>query len=94
MASSRVAVAHFADRYGSFVIICLGESIVAIGVGVGTADRHLTAELVIGAGLALLIAIGMWWAYFDRVAELAQARLREHSIRCSLPPMPTATSTS
>jgi low temperature requirement protein LtrA len=74
----RVAVAHFAERYGTFVIICLGESIVAIGVGVGTAHRHLTAELVFGAGLALLIAVGMWWAYFDRVAELAQTRLREH----------------
>ena len=33
----RVAVAHFAERYGLFVIICLGESVVAIGVGVGTA---------------------------------------------------------
>lgn len=29
----RVAVAHFSERYGLFVIICLGESIVAIGVG-------------------------------------------------------------
>ena len=28
-----VAVAHFAERYSLFVIICLGESIVAIGVG-------------------------------------------------------------
>ena len=27
-----VAVAHFAERYGLFVIICLGESIVAIGL--------------------------------------------------------------
>jgi low temperature requirement protein LtrA len=74
----RVAVGHFAERYGTFVIICLGESIVAVGVGVGSAQRHLTGELVLGAGLALLIAVGMWWAYFDRVAEIAQARLREH----------------
>ncbi len=74
----RVAVAHFAERYGTFVIICLGESIVALGVGVGTAQRHLTAELAFAAGLALLTAIGMWWTYFDRVAEVAQARLREH----------------
>jgi low temperature requirement protein LtrA len=73
-----VAVAHFADRYGTFVIICLGESIVAIGVGVGMADRSLTPELVIAAGLGLLPAIGMWWTYFDRFAEQAQARLREH----------------
>jgi low temperature requirement protein LtrA len=74
----RVSVAHFAERYGSFIIICLGESIVAIGVGVGTPDRHLTPELVLAAGLALLPAIGMWWAYFDRIAERAQSHLREH----------------
>jgi low temperature requirement protein LtrA len=74
-----VAVAHFADRYGSFVIICLGESIVAIGVGVGTAKRDLTPELVIAAGLGLLPAIGMWWTYFDRFAEQAQERLRKHA---------------
>ena len=73
-----VAVAHFADRYGSFVIICLGESIVAIGVGVGAENRDLTPELVIAAGLGLLPAIGMWWTYFDRFAERAQERLREH----------------
>ena len=35
----RVAVAHFAERYGLFVIICLGESIVAIGVGRPRAAR-------------------------------------------------------
>ncbi len=74
----RVAVAHFADRYGSFVIICLGESIIAIGVGVGTAERHLTPELILGASLGLLTAVGMWWTYFDSFHERAQARLREH----------------
>ncbi len=74
----RVAVAHFAERYSTFVIICLGESVLAIGVGVGTEQRHLTPELVFAASLALLTAIGMWWAYFDRVAELAEARLRSH----------------
>ena len=29
----RVAVEHFAERYSLFIIICLGESIIAIGVG-------------------------------------------------------------
>ena len=74
----RVAVAHFAERYGLFVIICLGESILAIGVGVGTARGHLTPVLVLGGGFALLVAIGLWWLYFDRFAERAQARLRDH----------------
>ncbi len=74
----QVAVAHFAERYGAFVIICIGESIVAVGVGVGTAERPLTAELAIAATLPLLTAVGMWWTYFDRTADRAQARLRVH----------------
>jgi low temperature requirement protein LtrA len=74
----RVSVAHFAERYGSFVIICLGESVVALGVGVGSSESTLTTAQVLGTTLALLIAVGMWWIYFDRFAERAAARLREH----------------
>ncbi len=36
----QVAVAHFAERYGAFVIICLGESIVAVGVVIGERPPH------------------------------------------------------
>jgi low temperature requirement protein LtrA len=72
----QVAVAHFAERYGAFVIICIGESIVAVGVGIP--QRHLTTGLVIGATLPLLTAVGMWWTYFDRTADRAQERLRVH----------------
>jgi low temperature requirement protein LtrA len=74
----QVAVAHFADRYGDFIIICLGESIVSVGVGVSDGEHALSAGLVASAGLALLIALGMWWTYFDSVAAAAQERLRSH----------------
>jgi low temperature requirement protein LtrA len=54
--------------------------VVAPGVGVsGKPTRTLTAELVFAASVAILIAAAMWWVYFDRVAERAQVRLREHS---------------
>ena len=69
-------MAHFAERYSLFVIICLGESIVAIGVG--AAREPLDADLVAAVTLGLLITIGLWWTYFDRFAEVAEARLREH----------------
>jgi low temperature requirement protein LtrA len=71
-----VAVSHFAERYGLFVIICLGESIVAIGVG--ASGRHLDAALVGAIALGLLVAIALWWVYFDRFAAKAEERLREH----------------
>jgi low temperature requirement protein LtrA len=76
----RVAVAHFAERYSLFVIICLGESIVAIGVGAlgQRADRALTAELVVAVTLGLLITVAMWWTYFEGLAEAAAERLRRH----------------
>jgi low temperature requirement protein LtrA len=71
-----VAVAHFAERYGLFIIICLGESIIAAGAGAG--GRPLDVELVAAVALSLVTTIGLWWTYFDRQAEVAERRLREH----------------
>jgi low temperature requirement protein LtrA len=75
----RVAVAHFAERYSLFVIICLGESIVAVGVGaLGPTERELSGELVVAVALGLLITVAMWWTYFEGFAEAAAERLRRH----------------
>jgi low temperature requirement protein LtrA len=71
-----VAVEHFAERYSLFIIICLGESIVAVGLS--ASGRRLDAELIAAVSLALLITIGLWWTYFDRFAATAQERLRRH----------------
>jgi low temperature requirement protein LtrA len=72
----QVAVAHFAERYSLFVIICLGESIVAIGLGAN--ERAIDADLIAAVVLGLVATIGLWWTYFDRFASTAEARLREH----------------
>jgi low temperature requirement protein LtrA len=71
-----VAVAHFADRYGAFIIICLGESIVAIGLG--ATREPVTTVLVAMVALGLLVTIGLWWIYFGKAAAAAAARLRDH----------------
>ncbi|MFI5608835.1 low temperature requirement protein A [Amycolatopsis sp. NPDC051903] len=64
---------HFAERFGLIVIIALGESIVAIGIGIGpVAMTWLIAGCAI-CGIAL--AAGMWWTYFDVVAHVAEHRL-------------------
>lgn len=74
----RVAVAHFAERYSLFVIICLGESIVEIGLGATTTRGALSAEVVTVVALGLLTTMALWWTYFDRFAQIAEERLRVH----------------
>ena len=71
----RVAVAHFAERYGLFVIICLGESIVAIGLA---ANGHpLDAAVIAAIAFGLLATIGLWRTYFGELAVNAERRLAE-----------------
>jgi low temperature requirement protein LtrA len=68
----KLSPGHFAERHGLIVIIALGESIVAIGVG---AEHGLDAGVVIGAMLGIAIAAALWWLYFDVVALVAERRL-------------------
>jgi low temperature requirement protein LtrA len=75
VAGYRVHATHFAERFSLIIIIVLGESIVAIGVGAG--DESLDAAIGVAAVLALLTSAALWWAYFDVVADLAAQRLAE-----------------
>jgi len=63
---------HFAERHGLFVIIALGESIVAIGIG---AEHHVDAGVAVAAVLGIAISAALWWLYFDVVALVAERRL-------------------
>ncbi len=65
--------AHFVERHGLIVIIALGESVVALGIGVG--ERALGAELVAAALLGLALAALLWWLYFDGEDERAERAL-------------------
>ena len=73
----RISPAHFAERYGLIVIIALGESIVAIGVG--AAGVSITGSTVVAAVLGIVVLAALWWAYFDVLAVLAQRQLSETS---------------
>jgi low temperature requirement protein LtrA len=63
---------HFAERHGLIVIIALGESIVAIGLGAGS---HLTWGIAAAAVLGIGVVAAMWWTYFDIVALVSARRL-------------------
>jgi low temperature requirement protein LtrA len=70
----RVSPAHFAERYALFVIIALGESIVAIAVGAADEPRDLT--FAVAVVVAFAGACALWWAYFDFTALAAERSLR------------------
>jgi low temperature requirement protein LtrA len=71
----RVSPAHFVERHGLVVIIALGESIVAIGVGAEGVpiDEGVAAAAILG----IVVVAALWWAYFDWVSIICQQRLVE-----------------
>jgi low temperature requirement protein LtrA len=72
----RVEPAHFVERHGLIVIIALGESLVAIGIG--ARETALGAGVIVAAVLALLVVTSFWLAYFDffpaRVQQILASR--------------------
>jgi low temperature requirement protein LtrA len=67
----RLSAGHFAERHGLIVIIALGESIVALGVGATVLDAGVVAAALLG----LTVCAALWWAYFDVVALVAERKL-------------------
>ncbi len=70
----RVAPEHFAERHGLIVLIALGESIIAIGVGAGF---ELDTGVIVGAALGIVVVSALWWLYFDVAAIFARRRLAQ-----------------
>jgi low temperature requirement protein LtrA len=71
----RVSPEHFVERHGLIIIIALGESIVAIGVG--AAGLPLDVGTISAALLGITVASALWWSYFDWTVYVGLARLME-----------------
>lgn len=56
--------AHITERHGLVVIVALGESVVAIGIG--ARGLPVDADLIVAAVLGLAIGACMWWSLFVR----------------------------
>ena len=68
----RVAPEHFAERHGLIILIALGESIIAVGVGAGL---ELDTGVIAAATLGIVVVSALWWLYFDVAAIFARRRL-------------------
>ena len=68
-----VQTSHFAERYGLFVIIALGESIVITGDTVSKAELTTATSLAFAG--AFLATGALWWLYFATASRMAEHHL-------------------
>jgi low temperature requirement protein LtrA len=67
-----IAAEHFAERHGLIILIALGESVIAIGIGAGP---ELDTGVLVAAALGIVLVSALWWLYFDVAAIFARTRL-------------------
>jgi low temperature requirement protein LtrA len=65
--------AHFVERHGLVVIVALGESVVAVGIG--ASHLEVSFELIAVAVLGLALTADLWWTYFGGDEDEAERAL-------------------
>ncbi|KOV74063.1 hypothetical protein ADL02_38300 [Streptomyces sp. NRRL WC-3723] len=66
---------HFVERHALLLLVVLGESVVAIGIGAEEWDSHaVNITLALGVALGIAVASGLWWVYFDGDEERADEK--------------------
>lgn len=69
MPSFALVPPHFIERHGLMLLIALGESVLAIGVGVSAGVHHIGLDRIAFAGVSLMLASALYWAYFGTGEE-------------------------
>jgi low temperature requirement protein LtrA len=69
-ATWNVGTEHFAERFGLFIILALGESIVITGAT--TSELDLDTARIMAFVLAFLASAALWWLYFSSVANIGE----------------------
>lgn len=67
LAGVRFDTSHMPERFGLFMIIALGESVVAVGLV--AASEPVTGGRLVAVTAAFVLACGLWWTYFGFAAS-------------------------
>jgi low temperature requirement protein LtrA len=64
-----VSAGHWAERHALMVLLALGESIIALGLGAKFFTAlPLTVPVAVAAVFGIAVVAMLWWAYFDTLA--------------------------
>jgi low temperature requirement protein LtrA len=74
---------HLTERFGLFVLIALGESVVRIGEPAATSDR-LGVAAVAAVVAAFVVTCGLWWVYFFYAADAMRFALATAAVQLSV----------
>jgi low temperature requirement protein LtrA len=78
-----VDAAHLTERFGLFVLIALGESVVQIGAS-AQSGGHLTAGIGYAVAAAFALTCGLWWVYFHFAADAMRHSLATTKIQIDI----------
>jgi low temperature requirement protein LtrA len=83
MRGMRFNAGHLAERFSLFVLIALGESVVAIGVSARSGE-HLTFAVGCAVAAAFALSCGLWWVYFAFAADAMQYALATAKVQLDI----------
>ncbi|MFF0018504.1 low temperature requirement protein A [Streptomyces sp. NPDC005374] len=69
------SASYFTERHELFIIIALGESLLAMGAA--ASQQPIDLPLLTAAVLGVAATASLWWLYFDIVTRIVEHRLEE-----------------
>jgi low temperature requirement protein LtrA len=82
MQQMHVDPAHFAERFGLFVLITLGESVVAVGSSARQGEVTVAVGFAVAA--AFVLVCGLWWIYFHFAADAVRHALSTATVQLDI----------
>jgi low temperature requirement protein LtrA len=73
---------HLTERFGLFVLIALGESVVSVGSSTTPGDLTVAQGFAVAA--AFVLSCGLWWVYFHFAADAMRHALATAKVQLDI----------